>query len=488
MNLGVPEGLGVVPGVAYQDEYEPLEMEIVVEEPKGTLEKQLDQGNIVDNLENPDECAQKTLDLYHKACQSMEKWQKKYDRALNLAKLQAMAGDHEIDSKDFPFEGASIAMLPYVLEAMLDFSGRAAPELVWAKEIVSCKLYGEQTAEKEARGERVADYMNYQLTEGIPNWRDDQDKALMALPCVGTCYKMPSFDYDKKRVKSDLYLADEIKFDMACKSFEDAPDKFIERKYSKNEVLAYVRGEQGWQLDEEDLSEDQDYFEFIEAYTWVDLDDDGIKEPYIAIIWKEQEKVVALYPYYDEDTINYNDSGDVICIETLDSIKQYKFLPDPEGGPMGMGWGILLGPMFESINTNLRQLIDAGTLSNTASNSGLIAMDTTSGMGNSVQSGPIEVQLGQLTPVPVRGGQSLSQNVVQFPFAGPNPTLFQLMEYLIQSARQMANAAINVEANAGEAATLYLARLQQGLKVPNSITMRVYNAAQKEFNKIIDEI
>jgi hypothetical protein len=170
----------------------------------------------------------------------------------------------------------------------------------------------------------------------------------------------------------------------------------------------------------------------------------------------------------------------------VEKFTQYRFLPDPEGGPMGLGWGILLGPMFDSINTTMRQLIDAGTLSNVAGNSGLINADTTTGRGNSIQSGPIEVKLGQLTPVPTRGGSNLAQNVVQFPFSGPNQTLFQLMEYLIGSARSMTNAASNVEASPGEAASLYMARLQQGLKVPNSIIMRVYESAKKEFQKIAE--
>jgi hypothetical protein len=452
-------------------------------EPKGELEQNLEEGNLVSLIEDNTQCTADTTDLFDKAKASMSKWLKKYKRAINLAKLQAMSGDQEITEKSFPFEGASLAMLPFVTEAMLDFNARSAPELVWSKNIVAAKIYGKKDDEKEARADRISKYINYQLSEEMPNWRDEQDKNLMILPCIGTAYKKTRFDYDKKEVRSDLYLADQIIFDMNYNNFYDAPDKFIERKYTRNEVIGFIRGEQEWDLKEDDLEDKKDSFEFIEAYTWIDLDDDGLKEPYCQIICIETNKTVALYPYYDEDTINYNDKDEIISIDDTECFTQYRYLPDIEGGPMGLGWGILYGPMFDSINTNLRQLIDATTLSIVASNSGLISIDTAGGMGNSLQAGPIDVIMGQLTPINVRGG-NLKEGVLQMPFAGPSATSLTLLEYLISVAKGMTSASVNIESIPGEAAALYMARLKQGLKVPNSITMRVYSAAKKEKEKI----
>ena len=154
----------------------------------GYLESLLDKGNIVDELEEHEneEATAKILDLCNQAEQSMEKWLKKYKRSINLAKLQAMSGDKEIEEKTFPFEGASLVMLPFVTEAMLDFNSRTAPELVWNENIAHAKIYGENNPEKEARAKRVASYMNYQLSEAMPNWRDEQDKLLMILPGPGS--------------------------------------------------------------------------------------------------------------------------------------------------------------------------------------------------------------------------------------------------------------------------------------------------------------
>ncbi len=455
----------------------------IEQETRPSILDYLDEGNIVDKLPDKKKACSDALDLYLTAQESMKPWLKKYKLALNLAKLQAMSGEVEITEKSFPFEGASIVMMPYILEAMLDFSSRASAELVWADDIIKAKIYGKNTDDKEDRANRVSEYSNYQLAEMIPDWRDNQDKGLLILASPGTFYKKTYYDSDINEVCSELCLADEVVFDHSYKTFDSAPDKFYPCKYTRNEVIGFIRGEQKWDIDEDELEEDKDDFEFIESYTWTDLDEDGLKEPYIFLIWEEKEKIVSVYPYYDEDTITSNSDG-IVKIESEERFTQYRFLPDPEGGPMGMGWGILLGPMFDAINTNVRQLIDSGTLSNTAANSGLISQSLASGRGNAVKSGPIEVQLGQLTPIPNHGAGNLRDNIVQFPFAGPNPTLFQLMEYLISSSRSMTNAAVNVEAQPGEAASMYLAKLQQGLKVPNSIIMRVYECARREFSKI----
>lgn len=494
-------------------------------EEAGLLIDNLDAGNLVaqlDKLEGSDKVDAKSnthiyneiTALHTKAKGTMEKWDKRYCKALKLAKMQPTMEGNDIESKDFPFEGASTAMVPYIFEAMLDFHGRATPDLVWTNDLVKTKINGSQPLEfkpdpqmppeqvqqaqaqakaqseqleerKEQRATRVSDYSNYQLINDIPLWRDSTDKALLALPCVGTYYKKTYYDSDLGQICSDFRTADKVVFDMECESFTEAPDKFEEVSYSRNELIAYIRGDQQWDIEESDLEKDKNSFDFIEAHTWIDLDEDGIKEPYCAILYPAKNKIVSLYPDYDEELITSNESGELIRIKDKEIYTQSIFLPDPEGGPMGLGWGILLGSMFQTINTLLRDNIDAGTLNNVTANSGLIATGIGKGRGNRQQAGPIDIKLGQLTPVDMGGTQgTLQQNVVNLPFSGPSGVLFDLMSFLIDSSKTMTTAAYSVEANTGEAASLYLARLQQGLKVPNSIVMRVYGSQKKEFEKI----
>ncbi len=462
------------------DDVDPVKSDIEIIE-------QLDEGNLVDKLDRTTlgapGIASQVIQLCDTAKKSMTKWKASYDSALKLAKLEA-----ETEKKTFPFEDASIVMMPFILETMLDFHSRTVPELVWAKKVVATKIYGQETEEKTQRADRVSDYMNYQVSEEIPFWRPQQDKLLLALPCVGTGYKKTYFNGDEKQVRSDLLQGDEVIFDMNYCTFEEAPDKFVEEEYTRNEVLTYIRGDSEWDLDEDVLPLQRDHpepFEFIRAYTWIDLDDDGLTEPYEVVLYVADQTVVSVYPAYDEDDIIVNNDGEIVDVKMSKIFTQYRFLPDPEGGPMGLGWGILLGDLFHAMNTTVRQMIDAGTLSNLASNSGLIdaQMSGGSGRGNRQQSGPIEVRMGELTPI-TTGGKSLADSVVQFPYSGPNQTLFQLTEFMLTQIRNMTNSALNMDTHQQEAAMMYLARLQQGLKVPNSIVMRVYDAAKDEFKKI----
>ena len=487
--------------MAYAQQAEEFDEPEQEQEAQHPIFANLDKGNIVDKLPDNPKAYQDANELYDEALQSMEQWLKRYKRAIKLATLQPTSGDNDIETKSFPFQGASLAMMPYILEAMLDFNSRAAPELVWADKIIATKVFGrdfdagEDFDEKEVakavketkqkRADRVSEYMNYQLFHEIPHWRESQDKMLMTLPCIGTAYKKTYRDYDIKGICSELVRADKLIFDMDCDSFDECLHKFQDIEISRNELIGYIRGEQKWDIEEDKLEEDKQKFKFIEAYTYIDLDEDGLAEPYIAILDPETTKIVCLYPNYDDDTVTINDDDEIVKIEEIPCFTQYRFIPDPEGGPMGLGWGILLGPMFSAINKSMRQLLDSGTLANASANSGMVAAGIGQGRGNRQEAGPVEVVLGQLTPINMGGiNGSLRDNIVQFPFAGPNQTLFALLQYMIESARSMTNAAINVEANAGEAASMYLARLEQGLKVPNSIIMRVYHSAQLEFKKI----
>lgn len=465
-----------------------------IEQPRKVhkLIKQLDDGNLVGKLEKlkdetPASVYQGIIECYEEAKASMDKWLVRYNKALKLAKMQPFdASGNDLESKSFPFDGASLAMMPFILEAMLDFSSRASPELVWTDKIAAAKVQGmDQEQSKMARAIRVETYLNYQLQNDIPGWRNGQDKLIMALPCVGTVYKKTYYDYQEKAVCSDLRMADKIIFDFGCDTFDDAPNKFEDLKLTRNQVIGYIRGEEAWDMAEKDLEKDKKEFEFIEAHTWIDLDEDGLEEPYCAILHPDSGKIICLYPDYDEESIAFNDNGKVVKITDKGTYTQYIFLPDPEGGPMGMGWGILLGPTFMAINTLVRDNIDAGTLALTSSNSGLIAQSIGEGRGNRQLSSQIKVKMGELTPYPMGATNgSLRDNVVQFPFAGPNAVLFQLTEYLAEAARRLSTAAYSVDANPGEAASLYLARLQQGLKIPNSIVMRVYECAKQELEKI----
>lgn len=439
------------------------------------LEDILISDNLVPELDESVllEIKTQVMDQYESDEQSMGAWKEKYDKALKLARMDSSKIQTLLES------GARV-MMPYILEAAIDFNARIVNEVLNRDEIVFGDIKGKTTEEKEARSERVTMYANYEV--GRMRWSQVTDKEMMSLPIIGTTYKKTWHDDVKGRMCSGLVTADEVVFSQEVECFEDAAQVAHKLTYGRNYIASMKRAGL-WEVDLEKLSEEQTDFEFCEIQFEFDLDEDGYAEPYIAIVSKDNEEIVRLVPNFDPEDIRYNLNGEILYIEKTQYLTQKQLLPDPEGGPMGVGFGILLHDIFETINTNIRQLTDAGTLANMASNSGLIAhgVQPRGNQASRYQTGEVKMELGVFKQVQVSGGSSLRDSVIQFPFAGPNPTLFQLLTHMEEAARRLTVAGQQVEANANEAASLYLARLQQALKFPNAMIWRVCEGLKAEF-------
>ncbi len=181
------------------------------------LTKFLKDGNLASHIDDKTKTYNDIKKAYDEADTSMTDWRKKYRKAINLSKMMATENGHdekEIQRKDFPFEGASLIMMPFILEAMIDFNSRSAPELAWADKIIGAKIYGENSESKEKRSDRVADFSNYQLDKLIKDWRKNQDKGLLNIAGTGTFYKKTYFDYESQNICSDLLMADQVIFNM----------------------------------------------------------------------------------------------------------------------------------------------------------------------------------------------------------------------------------------------------------------------------------
>ena len=449
------------------------------------IRKIIDADNICECLED-----QKLLDIAKDLKEridedrlTMDNYVRKYKRAIDLAK---MAPEHK--TKNFPFEGASNAMTPYILEAALDFNARAMPALVERKNVCKIDINGlDPQGLKQARGERVAMAINQDLRSGIKGWRETVDQALTLLPIVGTYFKKTyQCGFENKRV-SQLIFPDKFIFDHTVSIFEDAKRKSYEYTMAKNDVVTAIRTKEFYDIDVEKHYKDEEQITFIESHCWLDLDEDGYEEPYIVNLEKEGgQAVVSIVRRYDEDDIEVNADNEIARIEAEEFFTQTIFIPDPQGSCMGMGWGIILGDTFSSINTHMQQLTDAGTLQNIGQNSGFIRSGSKLTGGSRQKKGSVKMQMGQFTSVETSGSGSLSQDIVQFPFAGPSPVLFQLMDSLKQEVRAMTTAGQGVETHAGEAAEMYLARLQQSLVTPNSIMVRVFAGVTQELKRIYE--
>lgn len=443
--------------------------------------------------------------------QSMRPWLKKYNRAIKRARLEPENAD-----KNFPFADASNVVLPYLLDAAIDFNSRATPALLERKDICYIAVYGEdehppidtsmvgqlppemqaqvqqlidqmqsQPTPKQARAERVSTMMNYDLATGIPGWRESVDKAMMLLPLVGTYFKKTYQCPTSGKRKSELIYPDKLIFDHESQYFEKAPRKSFEYTMSKNEVLTAIRSGQFVDIE---LSEEEESLDFIESHCELDLDEDGFKEPYIAVICTRDDQIVSIIPRYAEEDIQTNKDGQVVHIDGEEFFTQTIFMPDPSGTCMGMGYGILLADMFDVIDTNTNQMIDAGTLNNVAANSGFIRAGARMGprAGNRQKKGTIDMQLGKFTTWESSGTSPLQNDIAQLPFSGPSAALGTLLEQLKGEVREMVALNQSVDDSPQQAASMYLAKLHEALRRPNSIMVRVFDGLTKEFKRIYD--
>ncbi len=453
--------------------------------------------------------------------ESMSHYLKNYDRAIKRAKLLPA-----YDKKNFPFDDASNVVLPYVLDAALDFNARATPPLLERRDICKIAIYGKdenvippevmqqleqvaqtqgpevaqqvlqqiqaqldaQPAPKQARAERVAEAINYDLTCGIKNWRERQDKAMFLLPLAGMYFKKTYQCPVTNKRKSDLIWPDKLIFDHQSDTFDEAPRKSFDFTMSRNEVVTAVRSGRYKAWDGFDTDTDTLSYEFTETHCDIDLDDDGYAEPYILVLNKSNGRCVSIVRRYEEEDVTMNEKGQVVSIDGESFFSQTIFIPDPAGTCTGMGYGILLGDMFDVIDTNTNQMIDAGTLNNVAANSGFIRRGTKVGprAGNRQKKGTLEMAMGKFTYLESDGTSPLQNDIAQLPFSGPSESLRMLLEQLKLEAREMTAVSQSIDANPGEAASLYLARLHQAHIKPNSIMVRVYNGLTKEFQRIYD--
>ena len=433
----------------------------------------LESTNLAEKFGDEEVFTQVT-DMIEDAKASMKPYLDKYEKALKLARMQP-----DTEDKTFPFAGASKVMMPYVMQAALDFWARTYPVIAERKNIAMAEIFGASDDGIKKRAERVAAMVNYDLRKGIKSWRETQSKALLSLPTVGMYYKKTWYDAQSGTRKSQLLYADDLICDHSKSSFDDCPSKSYEYKLSKSQIVGYIRQGAFVNFDYKEDDETVTELDFIESHCLLDLDQDGVSEPYLVTLCKSAECVVSIERLFEIDDVHVNEQNQVVRIDGESMFTVTTYIPDPAGSFLGMGWGILLSDVFETINTSVRQLIDAGTLQNISANSGFISIGQ-GGPRSRSRKGSFQLKMGQFTGIE---GDNISQKVWQPSFGGPSPTLFQLLEFLKNDASALISTQ-NVEANPGEAAELYLARLQQGLKLPTAIMVNVYNGITKELQRL----
>lgn len=410
-------------------------------------------------------------------------WREQRLRAIKATKQDA-------EKKSFPWEGASNVKYPLLTTASMQFAARTYSAIVPGKTIVKTAINGEDPdGAKRQRGERVSDHMSVQLLEQIEGWEDGMDALLAALPIDGTSYKKLSWDMARGRPVVEVIQGHKVTLAPETRDIRTTPRVTCEIERFPREIESRKRDGRWLDHDYTDGAgeeEDQKTVKFLEQHCWLDLDEDGLSEPYIVILDAAHGKVARIEPRFGHDDIVWSETGEVVDVSATSMFVPYRFMPDPDGGFNGIGFGKLLQPINEAINTVVNQLFDAGTLANTQG--GFIALGSLPARGGKGAARiPTNVSLapGEYKPVNATG-QNLRDAIVPMTFPGPSPVLFQLLGLLIDAGKEIASIKdiTTGEGSATMPATTTLALIEQGMKLFTSIQRRIHRSFREELGII----
>jgi len=421
-------------------------------------------------------------------------WEERNERANKLA-LQV------VEKKTFPWPGASNVKFPLITIAAMQYHSRAYPALISNNEVVKCKVYGkDDDGEMHKRADRVSRHMTYQVMEEDEGWEENTDKTLLVQAISGTAIKKSYFDPVKGHNVSELVLPNDFVVNYYTKSIPESPRVSHRILLSSNDL--HERQVRGLFLKIEDepppttpnqsmltnaredaqgvrmpTGDPDTPYEFFETHFWHDFDEDGYKEPYIAYIRRDTSKIYRIVARYFEDSIEYH-NGEIIRIKPEQYFTKYGFVPSPDGGFYDLGYGVLLGPTNDSVNTIVNQLIDAGTMSVTGG--GFL------GRGVKIKGGDYTFKPHEWKRVDSTG-DDLRANIFPLPIREPNGVSFQLLQLLINYGERIAGATdIMTGVSPGQNTPAETSRntVEQGMKVFNGIYKRTWRAMKEEFQKL----
>ena len=405
-------------------------------------------------------------------------WKQTIDQAMDIAK-QVMS------KKSFPWENASNIKFPLIARASIDYASRTMPEIIQNGKVVKAVSIGsDKDGKKDARANRVSRFMSYQLIEQSMGWEDGTDMLIQVLPILGTVFKKTYYDEVEKYNCSEMCVPDKIIVNYDTQSLEKAQRVTHLITLYSNDIVSRQRSKLFIDCDVDllegiDASDPDSGKEFLEQHTFLDLDEDGYKEPYIITIHKQSKKVFRIVNRFKK--IHTSPDKKIIKIDPIQYFTDFHFIRSPDGGFYSMGFGSLLLPINKAINTLINQLIDSGTLNNMQG--GLI------GRGLRMKNGTIRFKMGEWQVLDAASGDDLRKNIFPWPTKEPSPTLFQLLSLLMQVGKDLSSTTdvLSGKSPAQNVASGTISQLvEQGTKVFVAINKRLYRSLKKEYRKLFE--
>ena len=417
---------------------------------------------------------------------SRKDWERSYTSGLDLLGFN-------YEDRSEPFKGSSGATHPVLAEAVTQFQSLAYKELLPSQGPVRTQIIGMPTPQKEQQSQRVKDYMNWQVMDQMKEYEAEFDQMLFYLPLAGSSFKKVYYDDIMQRAVSKFVPADDLVVPYTATSLDDCESiihviRMTENDLRKQQVGGFYRDlelnpsymqETEAQKKERELEgatrgrEDR-MFTIFECHVNLDLQGfedqgqdgqpTGIKLPYIVTLEEGTRKILSIRRNYE-----MNDPKK----EKIDYFVHFKFLPGL--GFYGFGLIHMIGGLSRTATAALRQLLDAGTLSNLPAGFKMRGIK----MRDEAQS----IQPGEFRDVDAPGG-NLRDAFMTLPFKEPSQTLLQLMGVVVSAGQRFASIAdLQVgEGNQQAAVGTTVALLERGSRTMSAIHKRLYASMKREFN------
>ena len=417
---------------------------------------------------------------------SRSEWEQTYINGLDLLGFK-------YEDRTEPFQGSSGATHPVLAEAVTQFQSLAYKELMPAGGPVRTQIIGLETPDKSKQAQRVKEFMNYQLMINMKEYEPEFDQMLFNLPLSGSTFKKVYYDAILGRCVSKFVPAEDLYVPYTSTSLEDTECIIHKVKMTKNDLIQSqlgglyrdidLDGDENYENDQVGEKKDElsgvepkndDVYTILEAHIHLEIENmedidpktnepTGVKFPYIVTLDEGSGKILSITRNWEEQDQLKRRKGYFV---------HFKFLPGL--GFYGFGLIHMIGGLSRTATAALRQLLDAGTLSNLPAGFKM--------RGIRVRDEAQPLQPGEFRDVDAPGGR-LDDAFKILPFKGPDNTLLQLMGVVVSAGQRFASIAdLQVgDGNQSAAVGTTVALLERGSRVMSAIHKRIYSAMKNEF-------
>ena len=439
--------------------------------------------NLAENMDDSklDEIANEVYTNYDADKNSRQEWESMFERGFDLLGLK-------IQETSEPFEGACTAVHPLLVESAVKFQSKASQELFPSGGPIKTQILGKSTPKREMQANRVKNFMNYQLTEQMPEYFDEFEKMLFHLPLIGSAFKKVYYDANLKRPVSEFVPIDQFYVSYYSSNLSKA-DRYTHVIYRSPVDLAKdIRS--GIYADEDlpDATNPQPtafaskmdtilgfsptadadpQYVLLEQHCYLEIDEpnseEGIALPYIVTVEEQSRKVLCIRRNYKSDDTN---------MEKISHFVHYRFVPG--FGFYGFGLMHFLGNLTMSATAAMRSLIDAGQFANLP---GGFKAKGVRMVGDNDPISPGEFKEVEST------GIDLAKAIVPLPYKEPSSTLFQMLGFVTAAGQKFADSTEQIvsEASSYGPVGTTMALLEASSKFFSAIHKRLHKAQRDEF-------